>query len=234
MAAGLLSILLAAPVGAASNKPVSTAVFFGFDIGPNTESIYGGAITAVNGDFAKDGILLRGVGVYSWYNYDATVGGVDGDLRFGDAMVGYQILRPGLRLAAFAGVEYQDHRLSPFDPTNPVVGTDVGFKIFGDVTLGGGEPVFLNVLGGYSTAFDSYWGRARLGFDLGRVTIGPEAILGGNESYDAQRVGAFLSVLIPETPLEITFSGGAHLNEDDGIFGDDDGGYGGVNIGWVF
>lgn len=232
--AGVLLSALLAGQAVADDKPVSTALFFGFDIGPSAESIYAGGITAVNGDFAKEGVLLRALGVYAWYDYDATVGEVDGDLALGDLMIGYQILRPGLRAAAYVGVEYQDHSLSPFDPNNSVVGSETGFKVATDVTLGGGDPVFLNVLANYSTAFDSYWSRARVGIDLGKVTIGPEAILQGNEAYDAQRAGAFISYLIPNTAVELTFSGGGHFDEGGGIFGDEDGGYGAVNIGWVF
>jgi hypothetical protein len=225
----------AAPADAQGTRnPISTAAIFGFDVGPSAETGYAGAIYALNGDSSRDGFLIRGLGVYSSYDYDAAVGAVDGDMVLFDGMVGYQIMRSNIRVAGFVGVEYQDHDLSPNDPANSVNGDETGFKAVGEVTLGHGNALFINLIGAYSTAFETHWVRFRPGYNYERFTFGPEIIWQGNESYDAHRVGGYLTMRLPDTPFDVTVSSGYHKNEDSGIFGDDNGAYGSINIGVVF
>jgi hypothetical protein len=149
-------------------------------------------------------------------------------------MIGYQVMRRDLRIAGYVGVEHQDHHLSPFDPTNSVSGGETGFKLAGDITLGNTQPWYFNLMGSYSTAFDSYWSRLRVGYKFGRFTIGPEGLLSGNKNFDAQRLGAFLGMRLEGTPVEVTISGGYHFNDKDGMFASKDGGYASVNIGFAF
>jgi len=222
--------LLPHPV-AAQGTTTSTAVFSGADWGPAGNAFYLGAITALNGNFARDGVLLRGLGVYGSYDYTDAVGDVHGRYWLFDEMIGYQIIRPGFRIAGYVGAEEQNHKLSPFDPTNPVVGTQVGFKVAGDITLGHNQPLFVNLAGSYSTAFDTYWSRLRIGYKIDRITIGPEALLLGNEGSDARRIGGFLQIRVDKTPLEITVSAGQHTNDKGGIFANKDGAYAAMNMG---
>ena len=63
----------------------------------------------------------------------------------------------------------------------------------------------------YSTAFDSYWARGRVGLNRGHMTFGPEFIAMGNDAFDAQRAGGFVMFdvsLVPNMPIEVTLSGG--------------------------
>lgn len=218
----------------ARHNTTSTAIFFGGDVGPSAETGYAGAVGAFNKDFGQDGFLWRVLGVYGEYDYDAVVGNVDGRFTFADAMLGYQILRGTTRAAGYIGVEYQEHDLSIFDPTNPVQGDEVGFKVAGDVQFGRGQPWQLAFAGSYSTAFDTYWSRVRTGYNFGQVTVGPEALFGGNESSDYRRFGGFLDIRFSDLPVSLELAGGYHNNSDGGIFGDDDGGYGSVNLGFSF
>jgi len=188
----LVSVLLAPHPVAAQGTTTSTAVFSGVDAGPNGNAFYLGAITALNGDFARDGVLLRGLGVYGNYNYLATTGEIHGRYSLFDEMIGYQLIRPGVRIAGYVGAEQQSHDLSPSVPSNRVAGTEIGFKVAGDVTLGYGQPLFLNLAGSYSTAFETYWSRLRIGYKVDRFTFGPEALLSGNEGSDARRIAGFV------------------------------------------
>ena len=214
-------------------KP-STAVFFGDDVGPNSQVLYAGAVLALNGDLTREGVLLRGLGVYGWYDYRAAVGDVDGRFSAFDAMIGYQWITQKMRIAGYIGIDHQDHHLSPFDPTNSVVGGETGLKIAGDITTGYGQPWYLNLSGSYSTAFDTYWSRLRIGQKFDQFTVGPEGLLFGNERFDAQRLGIFLGARLDGTPIEITISGGYHFEGGDGVFGNRDGVYGTLNIGFAF
>jgi hypothetical protein len=72
-------------------------------------------------------------------------------------------------------------------------------------------PYYFALNGNYSTAFDVYWARARIGLVRGGVTFGPEGIVFGDEEFNAQRLGGFVSFdvkLLPNRPVEITLSAG--------------------------
>jgi hypothetical protein len=234
LAIGLTIAVLIVPDRAAAQGKTSTSVFSGVDAGPNGNAFYLGAITALNGDFARDGVLLRGLAVYGTYEYQTTTGDIHGRYSLFDGMIGYQLLHPGFRIAGYVGVEQQNHHLSPFDPSNRVSGGETGVKVAGDVTLGHSKPLFLNLAGSYSTAFDTYWSRIRIGYTIDRLTFGPEALLTGNEESDARRIGGFIGLRVDKTPLEITLSAGQHYNDRGGIFANKDGAYASLNVGLSF
>jgi hypothetical protein len=233
---GVAMSVLLAPHPVAAQGTTSIAVFSGVDAGPNGNGFYLGAISALNGDFARDGVLLRGLGVYGTYEYLADTGNIHGRYSLFDAMIGYQFVRPGFRIAGYVGAEHQNHDLSPFDPTNRVVGGEFGFKVAGDVTLGPTkkDPLFLNLMGSYSSAFDTYWSRLRIGYKVDSFTFGPEGLLSGNEGNDARRIGGFVQMRVDKTPLEITVSAGQHYNDKGGTFANKDGAYGSLNLGFSF
>jgi len=234
LAAGVVAGVLLVPHPVAAQATTSTAVFSGVDAGPNGNAFYFGAITALNGDFGRDGVLLRGLAAYGTYDYQATVGDVHGRYWLFDEMIGYQIIRPGIRIAGYIGAEEQSHKLSPFDPANRVVGTETGFKVAGDLTLGHNQPLFLNLAGSYSTDFDTYWSRLRIGYKIDRFTFGPEALRVGNEGSNAWRVGGFAQMRIDKTPIDITVAAGQHTNDKGGIFANKDGAYASLNVGLAY
>jgi cellulose biosynthesis protein BcsS len=234
LAFGVAASLLFVPRPVAAQSTTSTAAFWGVDAGPNGNAFYLGAVRALNGDFGRDGFLLRGLGVYGSYEYQATIGDIHGKYSLYDAMLGYQLLRPGFRIAGYVGAEYQEHRLTPFDPENRVVGAETGFKVAGDITLGHSQPLFLILAGSYSTAFETYWSRLRIGYKVGQLTLGPEAFRTGNEGSDAWRVGGFAQIKLDKSPFEITVSAGQHTNDKSGIFANKDGAYASLNLGLSF
>jgi hypothetical protein len=227
--------------------------FSGFDAVKDASYAFQGIILSANRDISRDGVVFRLYGSHTDYEYDTEGvpgGRVDGDAWQGDAMVGYKISRGLWWAAGYIGVDYQDHDLTPDDLENPVSGSEVGFKVAADVaTLRQGTPLYFALNGQYSTAFDSYWARARVGINHNRFTFGPEGLAMGNDAFDAQRVGAFLTFdveLSRSMPVEITLSGGYQFvsESDDNGGGISDGGaigsgggegaYGGVVFLFVF
>src|SRR5436190_14647438 len=81
----------------AAQGTTSTSVFSGVDVGPNGNAIYLGAVSALNGNFARDGVLVRGLGVLGAYDYLANGGDIHGRYSLFDAMIGYQLVRTGFR-----------------------------------------------------------------------------------------------------------------------------------------
>lgn len=209
-------------------------LFSGFDVAKDADYAFTGIIYSFNRDIGSDGFVLRVYGSHVDYEYDTTGvpgGRVDGDGWQGDVMVGYKVSRGNIWAAGYIGVDYQDHDLTPSDPTNSVSGSEVGFKVAADIaTLREGTPVYFSLSGQYSTAFDSYWARARVGLNRERFTFGPEGIVLGNDEFDAQRLGAFVTFdlnLSPRMPIEVTLSGGYQFVDDDNNGGGGGGGFGG-------
>lgn len=81
----------------------------------------------------------------------------------------------------------------------------------------GPTPLFLDVRGSYSTAFDTYWALGRIGYKTGMFTFGPEGAALGNLDYDQLRIGAFVMFNLFDTGLFLTLSGG--YADTDGIGG---------------
>ena len=79
------------------------------------------------------------------------------------------------------------------------------------------------MIGSYSGANDTYWARARFGYALSSVNIGPEIITSGNDSYDETRYGAFAQW--DSGNIGFTLSGGYYDSEGDRSRSDEDGGY---------
>lgn len=213
-------------------------LFSGFDMVTDASYSFQGLIVALNRDIGRDGFMLRLYGSHVDYEYDTTAvpnGRVDGDGWQGDAMIGYKVGRGNIWAAAYIGIDYHDHDLTPDDPENPVRGSEVGFKIAADAaSLRTESPLYFSLNGQYSTAFDSYWARGRIGHNRGHMTFGPEVIAMGNDAFDAQRVGGFVMFdvsLVPNMPIEVTLSGGYQFLDDssDGSSGGGgEGAYGGV------
>lgn len=216
-------------------------IFSGFDSIKDASYLYNGVILALNRDIGKDGFVLRAYGSHTDFEYsNGTAGVVDGDAWQGDAMIGYKIGRDRWWAAAYIGVDYQNYQLTPDDLTNLVRGSKTGFKVAADMaTLRDQSPFYFSASGNYSTAFESYWARARVGGNLQRVTFGPEFIALGNKGFDATRVGGFVTFDLPLTRaniFEVTVSAGRQFlgsNSSGGSSGGE-GTYVGVSLSTVF
>jgi hypothetical protein len=213
-------------------------IFTGIDANRGSFYAFAGTIVALNGDLGRDGLAVRA--------YTGTVG-FDLDPGEGrgwqaDLMLGYLFNRKGYSGGIFVGVDYQNFTLSPDDPTAPVRGTEIGAKIVGNLTSADELPYHYSLQGAYSTAFNSYWARARIGLNRSGVTFGPEVIVVGSDSFDAHRLGGFTTFKFERlrTPIELTLSAGYHFVDGThgatttGSSGGGDGAYGSVVFAIVF
>ncbi len=222
------------------HKPSWLVTYSGVDFARDSTYFYSGAIISLNRDLSRSGFVLAAYSGYAAYQYDnpAVAGGeVDGDGTQLSAMVGYLFIRQGGAIGLYAGLDYQKYDLTPNDPASNVSGNEAGFRVGGDIRLTGPQH-YASIEGYYSTAFDSYWSRARFGGNLGHVVIGPEVLALGNAGFDAQRVGAFAMTrlhLNPKTPIELTVSGGYQFLGDQGSgTAGGEGAYGALNVTFVY
>jgi hypothetical protein len=178
----------------------STIVWTGIDKASGAFAGIAGFTTALNGDLSASGFLLRGDGLYVHTD--------QGQIWEGSPLLGYQIVDSLFTFSTFIGVDF--HKLPNSDSTN-VQGYETGFKVAASVETDEKERLVANIYGEYSTAFDSYWVRSRSGYNFKSFVIGPEAILVGNQSFRAERSGAFVLVPLEEylgRPIDLTVSGG--------------------------
>ena len=237
VAAGLLA------ASGVSNEPANatepkTVVFTGVDLAPrDTVATWGGAIHAFEG-LTRDSLYVRVLGAHAWFDYTsgASLGTIDGTATLFDALIGYQVVRSNIRAGVAIGVENQNYHLSPDDPGNPIRGNETGFKVMGDIGTLVARPWFFDVIGSFSTAFESYWTRGRVGYEIGKVVIGPEVVFYGNSDFRAERIGGFLQFDLPMGHVftRTSISAGHEQTGDDGFFGGREGAYGTLNFAFAF
>jgi hypothetical protein len=196
----LLSSSMTFLIAAQPSQADGLMTWFGGDLSDDANYAYLGGVKALNNDLNTTGYLLRGSLGYGNYEYNNGVRGIDGDNYNADFSVGYQhFFSADTRLTGYLGLSYQDYDLSPKDPSSDVDDSKFGAKVGVDFLTKMTEKVSFGILGDYSTAYDTYWSRARVGYDFGPVTVGPEIVALGNESFDEQRYGlSFTGIKITE------------------------------------
>jgi hypothetical protein len=206
----------------------SHTIFTGGEVARDSREGYLGTVFALNRDLSREGILVRLMGTYGAYEYkDFCVGCPPDPDRFngrawqGDVMVGYQWVRERFDAALYVGIDTVHHHISPDDPSNPVQGHETGFKVALDLESHrhNGQQHYFAMEGAYSTAFDTYFLLVRVGMSRNDNIIGIEGWLLGDETGNAQRLGAFFSRnlnLRNDLLAELTVSGGYQWVDEDG------------------
>ena len=209
----------------------STVVWLGGESGKFGYIGYAGFVSAMNGDLGSDDLLLRMSGSFGEYQYDTVGTEINIDNLSGDIMLGYQAITNEYIASIYAGVDFQKNTLTPSDPNNSTAGSEVGFKVQGELRLSGNEIAYLNLLGNYSTANSSYFTRARLGFNIGNgLSAGPEFVLLGNDEFDGNKIGGFVNgIQLGDLNMSIN----AGYAKSDGR-GSRNGIYGGVAVSFLF
>jgi len=132
------------------------------------------------------------------YSYESGPRRIDATVFGAQAMLGYQASKPGLSGAAYLGLRYSNTSLSPDDPGNSARGDQFrpaaqleGSKDFSAKWRGEG-------IVAYTFGLNGYWARARVLRNLsGTKFVGPELIVQGDPTYDAQKVGVVFGGLQP-------------------------------------
>jgi Cellulose biosynthesis protein BcsS len=152
-------------------------------------------------------------------------------------------VRERFDLALYAGVDSITHNISPNDPNNPVQGQETGFKVALDLESHRhtGDPHYFLLEGAYSTAFDTYFLLGRVGHNRNGTILGVEGWLLGDETGNAQRLGAFVSFerqVRADLLAEFTISGGYQWvdenGRDCGSFFGSEGAYATLNVTFAF
>lgn len=182
-------------------------VFSGVDVTGNSASTYLGGGTSFGKGLWTPGWRGRAVGGIGRYNYDSGNTLHDGRHSFIAGLLGYQMQHGRLTLKLFAGAEYQEHVIVPFDPGNAVQGDASGVRLQAESWLALSPRSFVSIDAAYGSAFDEYWGLARYGYRFRpKLTFGVEGGPFGNREYDGGRGGAFLQLQLRQ--MQLTVSGG--------------------------
>jgi len=164
-------------------------LYFGTDVNTNGGLVgYSGLLYAPKGmDYS--GFRLALFGLYGKYRYDNDdTPPQTFKARFGsvDILGGYSKVWDAGSATVAIGANYQNHDVSPFDPSNPVQGTAWGVKVQGDFYVNPTEVTLVSGIASYSTAFRTYYSILKFGYDFfGKgFFIGPEIVALGNERTD--------------------------------------------------
>jgi len=210
-----------------------TLLLGGFSGSEDSNYGYIGAVIPVNSTLGDEGFRVRLWGEYQEYDYDGNIGGTptsfDADGFGGNFSVGYQWNFQSTTIAAYAGVALRDIDISPTDPSSDTEDDDVGARFQLEIYPQLSSNIDAALIGTYTAVFDSYWVRLRPGYKLPNgLKIGPEITVLGDDNFDKQKYGAFLSgIKLGNVKVGIN----AGYEDDD----DDDGSaYGGISLSTVF
>jgi hypothetical protein len=151
----------------------------------------------------QTGLRARISGLGAGYVYHATptaadplINNVNGTMADGAVQGGYEVVTDQMTIAGYAGVEVMNTIISPNDPNNTVKGTRAGLKISGNLYMTPNDFTMVSAVASYSTTFNSYYGRLKLGLAVwDHVYVGPEVLGLGDNFFGQWRAGAHLSGL---------------------------------------
>ena len=113
----------------AISRPEKQFLFFaGTDVWRHGFSLHGGVVWFANG-LDRDGFVFKlfaGGGTYRFHSGPLGDAEVIGDYVVGFALPGWRFKHDRLIVTVFAGVDAQNHRLRPDDPTSKLRGTLIG------------------------------------------------------------------------------------------------------------
>jgi len=170
-------------------------LFSGGDLWRNGAFTYGGLLWSPGG-LDREGFTLKAVMSGGLYRYWSGALGteVTGRELAAQLLPGWRFKRDGLEVKFFAGLDLQDHRLSPDDPSSRLRGGSTGARAAIDVWYEPTPSTMLAADGSVSTIIRSYSARLAYGWRLfDRFYLGPEAQTFACEGYQQVRFGAHLT-----------------------------------------
>lgn len=196
-----------------------TILFTGTDNREDADYYYIGLIHHFSGNILSDGFMVRAMGSYADYEYNrgSFLGDTDGDATNFDVMLGYQKVMEHFSARAFVGFEYEDHDLSPNNSFDDNRGTHLGVKVQGELETDFASPAYGSLLTSYGSANGRYYTRLRGGYEFSGFVIGPEVSFLGDQEYNEQRYGAFITA---RRFIPVMFSLSAGYADPDSFRGD--------------
>lgn len=218
-------------------------IWIGADATENTWLVYSGMTLSPFSHIHDDGLRLRfttGYGQYDYSGFRTVPSNVGCNLvlgcppvnrlfnfeavtQYAEVLVGYLKRFGELTTKVFIGAAYSSHQIGPRDPENKVQGDEWGIKGGVELWLNLGENAWASLDTYYSTAHNTFSGRARYGLRfLPTLSIGPEAGINGhvqshnNGDLEYTRARAGLFARYEWAGGEVSASGGvsADIDED--------------------
>jgi hypothetical protein len=186
-------------VQSAAAGPGDTVLYFsGTDLWRNGTFLYGGVVWSPWG-LDHEGFALKAFASGGTYNYiSGALGGmeVQGRELKAELMPGWRFKWDKTELKVFAGLDLQNHQLSPDDPGSKLRGNDVGLRVAFEFWT---EPTPLTMFtanGSVSTIVNSYDARAAFGWrTFESFYTGPEIQAFATDDYSQQRIGLHITSL---------------------------------------
>ncbi len=204
--AGLMGVCAVFANTVAAAEKSDRLVLSGGGAGGSNAYGYAGLVVPLSGDLNGQGVIVRlWANVYT-FGYRTTLNTV-GDtpvnaVGYGaTAEAGYQWAVPGTgRIAAFGGISFRDHALSPDDPGSSLDEGEAGLALTLDGSLDIAGNIAIAANARYTAGFDEYWLQARPHYRFANaITAGPEFVVLGGDDYGYLRVGAFVG----DIPLKL-------------------------------
>ncbi|MCR8548666.1 cellulose biosynthesis protein BcsS [Salipiger sp. P9] len=210
-----LSLTLAV-TDARADDTLDTVLFTGIDGYDGGAGIYGGFVTALNGDITASGWTLSANLGYSqsWGSFSDT------DSTGASVLLGYQWHTPGYYASLALGVDVIENTEDP-DTGARNNGTHTGYILQAGFQTKSVDALFFQGYGAYLSANERLYTQLRSGWASEKMTFGLEAIYADErDSAETVRYGLFVSDL----PLgNGSFGISAGYHDDRGS--DDDGAY---------
>ncbi len=163
------------------------------------------------------------------YEYDGAPGRVKARAYGAEAALGYSGSSAAGWWGAYLGLRYTDTTLTPDDTSAKARGTQTGIKLQAEVDHQVASNWRAGAIVSFSSKQDAYWSRLRLMRMATPTTAwGVEAIASGNSESRWRAAGVVLS-LRPVKDWSIALKTGYRAES-----GDDNGAYGGIELGVAF
>jgi hypothetical protein len=170
-------------------------LFGGGDLWRNGAFTYGGLLWSPDG-LDREGFTLKAVMSGGTYRYWSGALGaeVTGQELATQILPGWRFKSDRLEVKVFAGLDLQDHRLSPDDPSSRLRSGNAGARAAVDIWYEPTPATMLAADGSISTIITSYSARIAYGWRLfDRFYLGPEAQTFACEGYQQVRFGVHLT-----------------------------------------
>ncbi len=186
----------ASPGRAADDIGARFLLFSGSDIWRNGAFAHGGLPVAPGG-LDQDGFNFKLVLSGGRYRYNS--GSLGGETVIGaetrvEAMPGWRIKRGDLEVKVFVGLDAENHRLSPDDPSSRLRGRSTGLRAAFDLWYNPTPMTMLAMDGSLSSIAANQSARLAYGWRVfDAFYVGPETQFFGSDGYRHLRLGAHVT-----------------------------------------
>jgi hypothetical protein len=188
-----------AETAAAGDSDAHFLLFSGADLWRYGGFAHGGVLWSPDG-LGQEGFtlkLLLAGGAYRYLSGSSTIQGQHG---LAAVLPGWRFKQDRSEAVLHLGIDAQDHRLRPDDPSNPLRGVHVGMRGSVDLWLQPTDELMISGAFSVSTIAATFWGRVQFGSWLpGLAWIGPEFHTLGDTKYQQFRAGLHVTGLRTDT-----------------------------------